>query len=444
MRLRRIWGGLGMSFRKLTLGDLCLLGDGAHTKVKRLNTGVPYLTSKNIKNGYIDLEKIDFISEEDFEKLFGHSQQSVRHLQKGDLLMGIIGTLGNCYLYKQEDRFGISSSVAIIRPNLELVLPKFLYYYATSKTFLKYIEMFKGGSVQGYTNLPTLRKIPIYLPALPQQKSIAKILSFLDEKIEVNNEINKKLEEMAQAIYKQWFVDFEFLNEEGKPYQSSGGAMVESELGMIPEGWEVKELKELVDSYSGYSYKGKDLGESADAMVTIKNFNRTGGFKLNGLKEIVISERVKPHHIVELNDIIVAHTDLTQRAEIIGNPIIILTKGKYRKLIMSMDTVKVLPKANKLTKSVLYFLLKDKRFKQYALGYVNGTTVLHLSKKTIPQYKLSFPKDQQVIRKLDAILSVILDEIATNINESEKLSIIKETLLPKLMSGEIRVPVEEH
>ncbi|KAA8758738.1 restriction endonuclease subunit S, partial [Paenibacillus sp. UASWS1643] len=76
----------------------------------------------------------------------------------------------------------------------------------------------------------------------------ANILSSLDEKIEINNQINKKLEEMAQTIFKQWFVDFEFLNEEGVPYKSSGGAMVESELGMIPEGWEVQTIESLCDA----------------------------------------------------------------------------------------------------------------------------------------------------------------------------------------------------
>ena len=89
--------------------------------------------------------------------------------------------------------------------------------------------------------------IKIPFPPLPEQKAIANILSALDEKIEINNKINKNLEEMAQAIFKRWFVDFEFPNEDGKPFKSSGGEMVQSELGLIPKGWEVKLLKDCID-----------------------------------------------------------------------------------------------------------------------------------------------------------------------------------------------------
>ncbi|MCS4585906.1 hypothetical protein FZ990_10100 [Clostridium perfringens] len=107
-----------------------------------------------------------------------------------------------------------------------------------------------SGSVQKCLYLGDINNIKIPLPSLGEQKAIAKILSDLDEKIEINNKINKNLEEMAQAIFKQWFVDFEFPNEEGKPYKSSGGEMVESELGMIPKGWKIKNITELVDSIS--------------------------------------------------------------------------------------------------------------------------------------------------------------------------------------------------
>ena len=163
---------------------------------------------------------------------------------------------------------------------------------------------------------------------------------------------------------------------------------------------------------------------------------------MDGLKEIVISDKVKPHHFVEVNDIIVAHTDLTQGAEIIGNPIMIFSKGSYEKLIMSMDTVKVKSKIKEMNNELLYFILKDYRFKQYALGYVNGTTVLHLSKSTIPQYKIALPYDKSIMHQLGDNLSPIMSKIANNFKENEKLKMLRDALLPKLMSGEIRVPMD--
>ena len=318
----------------------------------------------------------------------------------------------------------------------------YIYYYLKSDNVYKYSNSVAGGSVQKDLTHGAFKKCKIAFPSLEEQRKIGNFLINLDKKIETNNKINKTLEEMAQAIFKQWFVDFEFPNEEGKPYNSSGGEMVESELGMIPKGCVVTSLNDIVDIFNGYSYKGKELSESKDAMITIKNFDRNGGYKVDGLKEILISDKVKPHHYVEINDIVVAHTDLTQGAEIIGNPILVHSKGKYDKLIMSMDTVKVKSKIKEINNELLYFILKDYRFKQYALGYVNGTTVLHLSKSTIPQYNIAVPTDKSLMIQLGNCLSSVMRKVSNNVKENEKLISIRDTLLPKLMSGEIRVQLD--
>lgn len=364
-------------------------------------------------------------------------------LEKNDIVMTKDGTIGKVAIIdKLEYKTTVASGLFVIRVLNNSIDYKYLYYYFTSKYFSNLVKTRIEGSVIPHLYQKDLVELNIPLPQLNEQKAISKILSDLDKKIETNNKINKKLEEMAQAIFKQWFVDFEFPNEYGKPYKSSSGEMVESELGMIPKGWEVILLDEIVDTFNGYSYKGKELSESEDAMITIKNFDRNGGYKMDGLKEIVISDKVKPHHFVEVNDIIVAHTDLTQGAEIIGNPIMIFSKGSYEKLIMSMDTVKVKSKIKEMNNELLYFILKDYRFKQYALGYVNGTTVLHLSKSTIPQYKIALPYDKSIMNQLGNNLSPIMSKIANNFKENEKLIMLRDTLLPKLMSGEIRVPID--
>ena len=318
----------------------------------------------------------------------------------------------------------------------------FYYYWFRSRNGQESIKSILSGSAQPKFNKTSFRNLYLPIPPIEEQKAIAKILSDLDDKIEVNNKINKNLEDMAQAIFKHWFVDFEFPNEEGKPYKSSGGEMVDSELGMIPKGWEVVELNNIVKTYNGYSYKGKELSESNDAMVTIKNFDRNGGYKIDGLKEIIISDKVKEHHYVDIGDIIVAHTDLTQGAEIIGNPIIVTSKSKYDKLIMSMDTVKVKSIDENISDNIIYMILKDIRFKGYALGHVNGTTVLHLSKKCIHSYKVAIPNNKNILKELDRIIKVLIDKQVNIIKENEKLSSLRDTLLPKLMSGEIRVQID--
>ncbi|NLY81033.1 MAG: hypothetical protein GX072_14440, partial [Lysinibacillus sp.] len=236
---------------------------------------------------------------------------------------------------------------------------------------------------------------------------------------------------------------FEFPNENGEPYKSNGGKLVESELGMIPEEWEIVTGTDMFNFYNGYSYKGKELGPSRDAMVTIKNFNRDGSYRVEGLKEIIISDRVKPHHFVKVGDVIVAHTDLTQNADIIGNPILIYSDANYKNLIISMDTVKVSSKYDYVSNHFIYLLYKDKRFKNFALSYVNGTTVLHLSKKAIKEYKFPLPSDTSILEAFIQIIYPIFEKISNNILENESILVLRNTLLPKLMSGEIRVPEAE-
>ena len=276
-----------------------------------------------------------------------------------------------------------------------------------------------------------MREYVFELPSLTDQRRIASILSSLDRKIELNNKINADLEEMAQAIFKNWFVDFE-------PFKD--GKFVDSELGMIPEGWEVIHLSEILDNVSGYSYKGCELQSSNIAMATIKNFDRKSGFKTEGYKEIVISKKIKKSQFVDMFDVLVAHTDLTQNAEIVGNPAIVLSKGGYEKLIMSMDLTKVISKKDGVTNGLLYCILSTSRFKEHALGYVNGTTVLHMSKKAVPEYICAFPNDINQIKDLCITLDSIYKRMAVTHEENSRLSTLRDTLLPRLMSGEIEVP----
>ena len=400
-------------------------------------TGIVTLSAKSVKDGYIDYSKAYFISESTYQKFM------VRGFpRKGDILLTTEAPLGLVARLDRE-KVGIAQRLLTLRGKKEYLLNDYLMYYLMSNEGKHQLTSRQSGTTVTGIKQKEFRKCLISIPPFEEQKAIARILSTLDEKIEVNNQINKTLENMAQVIFKQWFVDFEFPNEEGEPYKSSGGEMIASELGMIPKGWEVISLDKIVDVKSGYSYKGTDLSESNNAMVTIKNFDRNGGYKKDGLKEIIISDRVKKHHYIEINDVVVAHTDLTQGAEIIGNPVMVLSKGKYEKLIMSMDVVKVISKDNDIDNAFIYCLLKTDNFKQYALGYVNGTTVLHLSKKAIPQYKLPFPTDIKICKELSAILKTIIMKISLSDNENDNLNLTRDILLPKLMSGEIRVPLDE-
>ena len=340
------------------------------------------------------------------------------------LTIGRSGNVGKPYFYEEAWAHNTTLYVDDFKGND----PKFLYYLCQTMPFAN----FGGGSAVPTLNRNHIHPLETKIPVkVEDQRRIASILSSLDRKIELNNKINDDLEEMAQAIFKNWFVDFE-------PFKD--GKFVDSELGMIPEGWKVISLNEILDNVSGYSYKGSELQSSNIAMATIKNFERKGGFKTEGYKEIVISKKIKETQFVNMFDVLVAHTDLTQNAEIVGNPAIVLSKGGYEKLIMSMDLTKVISKIDGVTNGLLYCILSTSRFKEHALGYVNGTTVLHMSKKAVPEYTCAFPKDINQIRDLCITLDSIYKRMAVTYDENSRLSLLRDTLLPRLMSGELEVP----
>lgn len=396
--------------------------------------GIPLIETASIIGDsiQIDYSKITkYISQEVYLNWFRNG-----HPEDEDLLIALVGSnMGNLCIYNKFDFGAIAQNLVAIRLDKEKCIPKFIYYYLSSKKVQEKLKNFNRGSAQPNLKVSDLKKLRIPIYSLKKQNKIALILSLLDEKIELNRKINQNLEEIAQTLFKRWFIDFEFPNEEGKPYKSSGGKMIESEVGKIPEGWRVGKLGEIVKIKNGYSYKGKELMQSENAMLTIKNFNRDGSFKIDGYKEISLGEKVKESHYVEIGDILVAHTDLTQGAEIIGNPIMVFSKANYKKIIMSMDLVKVEAKY----KNFIYFLLKDKRFKNHALGYINGTTVLHLNKNCISEYKFVLPIENKLIEKLEKYLQKINLQICINQKETEKLIELRDYLLPRLMSGEISV-----
>ena len=207
----------------------------------------------------------------------------------------------------------------------------------------------------------------------------------------------------------------------------------------INPNWEETPLSEVANLYGGYSYKGDELVDNSDvAMATIKNFDRAGGFKLDGYKPIIPSSKLKEEHKANLFDILVAHTDLTQNAEVIGNAAPILSFGSFTEIIYSMDLVKVVPKENFPYKFLLLALLKNRFFKAHSLGYVNGTTVLHLSKKALPDYNVYKPTNEEA-DKMNSIFEGIYTKMAQHLGEIEKLSQLRDTLLPRLMSGELKI-----
>lgn len=304
-------------------------------------------------------------------------------------------------------------------PNDDIADKWYLYYWLRHS--VNRLTAGTHGSVMAHMTKGDMENQSIELPSLQTQRKISSILRTIDEKIHNNVAINNNLLEQIKTICTAWLSEY-------KPFD-----------GVMPSDWVETPLSDIAEFISGYSYKGTELTDSTIAMATIKNFDRKGGFKLDGYKEIIPSSKLKESQHAELFDTLVAHTDLTQNAEVIGNAELVMSKSGYDDIVFSMDLVKALPKKDGVSKFLIAAILQDKKFKAHCLGYVNGTTVLHLSKKALPEYKLLLPSDFSTLKPLDEVVTALYKQVSSNISENTYLEELRESLLPKLMSGELDV-----
>lgn len=200
-----------MTLIERKIGDDCIVGDGAHAKIQRQQTGIIYITSKNINNERLDSSNIDYISEVDFNKYFKTNSKAIKKPQKGDVLLCIIGaSIGDSCFVTIEDYVGLSSSVAILRANQSVLCPKYLYYWTRGYIFQDSLRRIRSGSAQGFLSLEMIRSLPLYYPNLITQQRIAEILSNYDRLIDNNNRRIALLEESIHQLYKEWFVRSRF------------------------------------------------------------------------------------------------------------------------------------------------------------------------------------------------------------------------------------------
>lgn len=338
-------------------------------------------------------------------------------LEKNDIVFARTGnSTGRSYFYDGSDGPLVYAGFLIrFRLDDSKFNPRILKYYSHSKPYYDWVQSFDTGGTRGNINAKTYGDMPITLPPRHVQDRIVDILYSLDAKIENNRRINDNLEQQIQTLYREWFID--------NPKTE----------------WATIALSEVATFVSGYSYKGNELVDSSEtAMATIKNFERNGGFKLDGYKPVSPSSKLKEEQHAELFDILVAHTDLTQNAEVIGNAEIILSKDSYRDVIFSMDLVKVVAKESFPYQFLLALLLKNPVFKSHCIGYVNGTTVLHMNKRALPDFKIQIPTCEDAAR-MNEIAKSIFTKMSENLSEIANLTKLRDSLLPKLMSGELKI-----
>lgn len=371
--------------------------------------GIALIRSQNVYDFSFSNDGLAFIDDNQ-----AHELRNVEVFEN-DILINITGESVTrcCMTPKQYLPARVNQHVAIIRPVKEKADFRFVFYYLQSiKPELH--SMAEIGCTRRALTKSMLENLTIMLAPLPEQKAIAAVLSSLDDKIDLLHRQNKTLEAMAETLFRQWFVE------------------------QANDGWDWVELGKFVSCSNGVSYKSDDLNRSTTAMVTLKSFDREGGFRLDGFKEF--TGKYKDQHIVCQNDLVVAHTDLTQDAAVIGNPVLVVADPLYNKMVISMDLVKVTSKYEWISNEFLYKMMGTREFKQHCIGHSNGSTVLHLSKSAIPSYEFFLPPKEKIIGFTN-LTKALLSKKFENIVQARILEKMRDTLLPKLMSGEVRVAV---
>ena len=277
----------------------------------------------------------------------------------------------------------------------------------------------------------------IKIPEKDYQDKIVEVLSSIDKKILLNNQINQELEDMAKTLYDYWFVQFDFPDQNGKPYKSSGGKMVyHPELKReIPEGWGVEKLKDKLSVSRGISYKTENIKDNIGIpMINLASIGISRNYKSSGLK--FFNGEYSKEKIVSGGDLLIACTDLTRNADIVGSPIIVpFDEQKY---LFSMDLAKIDSKVDYINKYYLYSTLRTEHYHNYIKKWASGTNVLHLNIDGMGWYSIAIPP-MNLQEEYSKIILNFSKKTNNNIQQNQELTQLRDWLLPMLMNGQVKV-----
>jgi type I restriction enzyme S subunit len=435
---------LNLTPERVPLGSLASSGrlsfsDGYRTRKPELGaSGFPILRVSQIGDGRILPEpNLEFV------RLEYAGRIGMKISQAGDTILTTKGTVGRRARVRTSDQaFVYSPQVCFFRvTDTEQVDPDYLYYWLGSPAFMNQINAVRSQTdMADYVSLRDLATVKIDLPDIASQQRIGDALRSLDDQIDANRGISETLEEVARALFRSWFSDFDPVRGTATVPDDIRGLfpdlLADSPLGPVPEGWEVAPLGEHVEVTRGLSYTGAGLADEGVPLHNLNSIREGGGYKEDGIKHYVGEYRERDR--VRPGDVIVANTEQGFEHLLIGCPAIVPrsfgSDGLYSHHIYRLRPHKTSP----LTPCWLYLLLVGHRMHQQVVGYSNGTTVNMLPKDGIEKQVVAVPP-REVVETFDAIVGPMFDQQEALKAESKTLAELRDTLLPKLISGEFRL-----
>lgn len=414
-----------MEWKEVRLGEISSkIGDGLHGTPKYDDEGPYYFINGNILNCGKIIIKDDTkrVGKDEFVK-------NQKELNEQTILVSINGTIGNVAKYNNE--LCILGKSACYINVIKEVDKEFIYYVLTSANFKRNITNEATGTTIKNVSLKQMREYKFNIPCnISDQHRIASILSSLDRKIELNNKINADLEEMAQAIFKNWFVDFE-------PFKD--GKFVDSELGMIPEGWKVSQIADIphiletgkrpkggavekgIPSVGAEHVKGMcayDYSKTKYINCEFAAKLKTG--KINGYELMIYKDGGKPGYFIP-------------NFSIFGE------RYPFENCYLNEHVFKLDFDGNKEFNIFCYFFFKTEQIMSYFNAQGAKAAIPGINKKDVENIYIFSPDNESVI-KFGEFAYPLFKQMLKNAIENRRLSLLRDTLLPRLMSGEIEVP----
>jgi type I restriction enzyme S subunit len=415
-------------WKMTTLGEVADIKGGKRLpKDKSLvnrKTKHPYIRITDLENNQIKKNQLQFVPDEVFSSISRYIVNS------GDVIVSIVGSIGFVAQIDTDLDNASLTENCVKFVNLKNLDSKFLYYFLISKLGQDEIIKNTVGAVQKKLPIYGVQNIQISLSSLPEQRAIAAVLSSLDDKIELLRKQNITLEATAQAIFKEWFVNFNFPGVTDK--------MIDSELGEIPEGWRVGRLEEIVkneknsivDGPFGTQMKIEEYQESGIPVIEMDYLGDT--FITKKFRHFLSNEKFNEvkRSRASAGDIIISKTGTLGLLGILPDD--------FDKGIIVSRIAKISPSVELNNRLFIYQFLKYLQSKQYWNRISSGSTMPIFNLTHIKEVKVVIP-DVDLFTKFETILSPIYKKILNNLLQLQTLSTLRDTLLPKLMKGEVRV-----
>ncbi|AXV36820.1 MAG: hypothetical protein CIT01_00700 [Methanobacterium sp. BRmetb2] len=377
-------------------------------------SGIPLIATNCIKEQglYPTYERLRFVSKETHETWFRD------HPKPDDIIIVNKGTPGLVCLVPNPADFCIAQDMIAIRADKSKVYYKYLFAYMRTENFKYQVQNLNVGTTIPHLKKTVFSNLIIPLPSVEEQIFIGNLYYEISKKFELNQKINQTLEALGQAIFIQWFIDFEFPDEKGQSYKSSGGEMIDSKLGEIPNGWEVKKLGEICDIKMGQSPKSEFYNENGEGLPFYQGVTNFGERFPKDKMYCTVKNKV-----AEKGDILFSVRAPVGRINIANTKMII---GRGICAIKHKNSLQ----------SFLLYQLKNIFTKEDSIG--SGTVFNAITRKDLDELLVLVP-NININKKFDSLTGSIDKEIENLTLQNNNLSQIRDSILPKLMSGKIRV-----